>query len=68
MEGGNGVETDVPHGGEEFKVNADLLGEYIVVQTPDSVGVISGEELGNEMIALFLAMSWCWNNPETVLK
>ena len=35
-----GAVADVPQTGEEFKVNADLLGEHVVVQTPDSVGIV----------------------------
>ena len=48
------VQTNRLHGGEEFKVNADLLSEDVVVQTPDTVGVVCWQQLGDEMIILFV--------------
>ena len=47
-----GALAQVPQTGEEFKVNADLLGEHVVVQAPHSVGVVLREQFGNEMIML----------------
>ena len=53
----SGAVADVPQTGEEFKVNANLLGEHVVVQTPDSVGVVLRQQFGNKMIMLLLVIT-----------